>query len=106
MQSGEPVGPRPLRGPLRDEEYAGWHAAVDATGPVDDTKQAYGHAFVLLAAWTFKRLFAGSFAARAARRSLQIVDVLPLGGKQRLAVVRCYERTFVVGIGDCAGYGA
>jgi flagellar biogenesis protein FliO len=57
-------------------------------------------AFVLIAAWAFKRLFAGSFAARAARRSLQVVDVLPLGGKQRLAVVRCYERTFVVGLGD------
>lgn len=55
---------------------------------------------VLLAAWGFKRLFARSLSARAARRSLQVLDVLPLGGKQRLAVVRCYERTFVVGLGD------
>lgn len=57
-------------------------------------------ALVLVAAWGFKRLFARSIAARAARRSLQVIDVLPLGGRQRLAVVRCYERTFVVGLGD------
>lgn len=35
---------------LLDEEYDGWFAAVDATGPITDSKQAYGHAFVLLAA--------------------------------------------------------
>ncbi len=39
-----------LRGPLRDAEHGGWFAAVDATGPVDTAKQAYGHAFVVLAA--------------------------------------------------------
>ena len=38
--------------------------------------------------------------ARAARRSLQVLDVLPLGGKQRLAVVRCYDRTFLLGLGE------
>jgi mannose/cellobiose epimerase-like protein (N-acyl-D-glucosamine 2-epimerase family) len=35
---------------LRDATYDGWFAAVDASGPVADAKQAYGHAFVLLAA--------------------------------------------------------
>jgi flagellar biogenesis protein FliO len=25
---------------------------------------------------------------------------LPLGGKQRLAVVRCYDRTFALGLGE------
>ena len=55
---------------------------------------------VALAAFAFKRLFARSLAARAARRSLQVVDLLPLGGKQRVAVVRCYDRTFFVGLGD------
>jgi mannose/cellobiose epimerase-like protein (N-acyl-D-glucosamine 2-epimerase family) len=39
-----------LRGPLRDRENRGWFAAVDATGPVTPAKQAYGHAFVVLAA--------------------------------------------------------
>ena len=55
---------------------------------------------IVLGGIGFKRVFARSLSARAAKRSLQIVDVLPLGGKQRLAVVRCYERTFIVGLGD------
>jgi flagellar biogenesis protein FliO len=57
-------------------------------------------AAIAFAGYAFKRFFAKSITARAARRSLQILDVLPLGGKQRLAVVRCYDRTFVVGLGD------
>lgn len=37
-------------GPLHDPTHGGWMWAVDATGEVvDDAKQAYGHAFVLLA---------------------------------------------------------
>ncbi len=61
--AGEPSGPAPedlrdlaahgvrsLLGPLRDQEDDGWFAAVDASGPVQATKQAYGHAFVVLAA--------------------------------------------------------
>ena len=39
-----------LRGPLRDAEHGGWFAAVGPDGPTDDRKQAYGHAFVVLAA--------------------------------------------------------
>jgi sulfoquinovose isomerase len=39
-----------LRGALRDHEHGGWYAAVGPDGPVDDAKQAYGHAFVVLAA--------------------------------------------------------
>ncbi|WP_309647969.1 AGE family epimerase/isomerase [Nocardioides sp.] len=35
---------------LADEEHGGWFAAVGPGGVVDDTKQAYGHAFVVLAA--------------------------------------------------------
>jgi len=58
-RSGPPVaelrdlahhGIRSLLGPLRDPEYDGWYAAVDDSGPVDTAKQAYGHAFVVLAA--------------------------------------------------------
>ncbi len=33
----------------RDPDHGGFFWSVDAAGPVDDTKQAYGHAFVLLA---------------------------------------------------------
>ena len=43
-------GVRALSTSLRDATYGGWFAAVDGHGPVSDTKQAYGHAFVLLAA--------------------------------------------------------
>ena len=55
---------------------------------------------IMLLAWGFKKLIAGNLSARAARRNLQILDVLPMGGKQKLAVVRCYDRTFRVGLGD------
>lgn len=48
----------------------------------------------------FKKLFARTIQARAAQRHLAIVDLLPLGGKQRLAIVRCYDRTFALGLGD------
>lgn len=51
-------------------------------------------------AYGFKRLVANNLKTRAGKRSLQILDVLPLGGKQRLAVVRCYDRTFALGLGD------
>jgi mannose/cellobiose epimerase-like protein (N-acyl-D-glucosamine 2-epimerase family) len=42
-----------LRGALRDPVHGGWYAAVGADGtdePVADRKEAYGHAFVVLAA--------------------------------------------------------
>lgn len=39
-----------LTGPLRDAEHGGWFAAVRDGAPVAATKQAYGHAFVVLAA--------------------------------------------------------
>ena len=47
-----------------------------------------------------RRLLSGSLRARAAKRSLRVLDVLPLGGRKRLAVVTCYDRTFVLGLGD------
>ncbi len=83
-------------------------ALLDALAPKSvgpDLTQYFGVCvglivLVVIGGYAFKRLFAHSLSARAARRSLQIIDVLPLGGKQRLAVVRCYERTFVVGLGD------
>jgi len=55
---------------------------------------------ITLLAWGFKKLIAGNLSARAAKRNLQILDVLPMGGKQKLAVVRCYDRIFLVGLGD------
>jgi flagellar biogenesis protein FliO len=53
-----------------------------------------------LLAFGFKKLVAGAVRARAEKRSLQVLDLMPLGGKQRLAVVRCYDRTFALGLGE------
>ena len=57
-------------------------------------------ALVVGLGWVFRRVVAGSLKLRAAQRSLQVIDLLPLGGKQRLAVVRCYDRTFALGLGE------
>jgi flagellar biogenesis protein FliO len=57
-------------------------------------------AAIVALAFGFKKLFAGAMRAKAAKRHLAIVDLLPLGGKQRLAVVRCYDRTFALGLGE------
>lgn len=43
-----------LRGRLHDDEHGGWFAAVGADGPANATKEAYGHAFVILAASSAK----------------------------------------------------
>jgi sulfoquinovose isomerase len=52
-----------LHGPARDPEHGGWFWSIDdADRPVDDSKQAYGHAFVLLAAST--AVLAGWHSAR------------------------------------------
>jgi mannose/cellobiose epimerase-like protein (N-acyl-D-glucosamine 2-epimerase family) len=39
-----------LGGRFRDQEHGGWFSAVNAEGPTNDAKEAYGHAFVILAA--------------------------------------------------------
>jgi flagellar biosynthetic protein FliO len=57
-------------------------------------------AALLALAWAFRRYVASHLARRAKLRSLQVVDVLPLGGKQKLVVVRCYERSFLLGLGE------
>ena len=51
-------------------------------------------------AYLFRRFLAHRLRERASRRSLQVLDVLPLGTKQKVAVVRCYDRSFVLGVGD------
>ena len=58
-----------LSGRLHDEQFGGWYAAVGDDGPVQTTKQAYGHAFVVLAAAT------ATVADRAGARSL-LTDAL------------------------------
>lgn len=51
-------GLRALAENFHDEQNGGWYAHVNARGPVDSTKMAYAHAFVILA---------GSSAAAAGR---------------------------------------
>lgn len=51
-------------------------------------------------AYGFRRLVLGGLRGRAAERDLRVLDVLPLGGKRQLAVVRCYDRTFALGLGE------
>jgi len=74
-----------------------------ATGP-DLTRYALVCALsigaLLALAWVFRRHVAGQLRTRAARRSLQVLDVLPLAGKQKLVVVRCYDRSFLLGLGE------
>ena len=55
---------------------------------------------VIALACGFRRLAAGSLRTRASQRSLQVLDVLPLGGKRKLSVVRLYDRTFALGVGE------
>ncbi len=57
-------------------------------------------AVIALVAFGMRKLIAGSFKLRASQRSLQVIDVLNLGGRRKLAVVRCYDRTFVLGLGE------
>ncbi len=51
-------------------------------------------------AFGFRKLLLKTVKQRASQRELQVVDVLPLGGKRQLAVVRCYDRTFALGLGE------
>ena len=77
--------------------------AAGRPGP-DLTRYVLVCAILLIAlgglAWFLRRLVGGAARTSAGQRSLQVVDVLPLGGKQRVCVVRCYDRTFALGVGE------
>lgn len=53
-----------------------------------------------LGLYGLRRLVVGTQRARAEGRSLAVVDQLHLGGSKRLAIVRCYDRQLVLGLGD------
>ncbi len=55
---------------------------------------------IALLGWGAQRVFARTLKVRASQRSLQVLDVLPLGQRQRLVVVRCYDRNFLLGCGE------
>lgn len=70
-----------LRGRLRDADHGGWFWTVTAAEPVDRTKQAYGHAFVLLAASSALQAgFAASDLLEEATRVLEERFWLPSDG--------------------------
>ncbi len=48
----------------------------------------------------FRRWIGARWVARAAQRSLRVLDILPLGQRQRVAVVRCFDRTMLLGLGE------
>lgn len=67
-----------------------WMAVVVASFVVTIAAIAFG----------FRKLVSGSMRTRASKRDLRVLDVLPLGGKRQLVVVRCYDRTFALGLAE------
>ena len=79
---------------LRDPEESG----VDLTRYVFVCMLTIG--LVLVCAWLLRRFVAQGLRKRAATRSLAVMDVLPLGRRQRAVVLRCYDRAFLIGLGE------
>ncbi len=56
---------------------------------------------LILTAFGLRKLISkGGFGFKGSKRSLEIVEVLPLGSRRQVAVVRCYDRTFALGLGE------
>lgn len=87
-----------LRGVFRDTEHGGWFSAVANGEPTDDSKQAYAHAFVVLAAASATA--AGRPGAKGLLdEALEVLDQKffdPLAGMS----VDTYDRTFT----ECEQY--
>lgn len=86
-----------LTGLFHDAEHGGWFASVGATDPepVDDTKAAYGHAFVILAA-------AAAAAARRPGAAELLADALEVSLRHFWdddagMVVESWDRAFTAG---------
>lgn len=47
-----------------------------------------------------KRFAAANGRLGSDRKGLVMLDMLPLGGRRQLAIVRCYDRTFALGLGE------
>lgn len=81
-----------LQGVFRDREHGGWFAAVAGGEPVDDSKQAYAHAFVVLAASSATA--AGRPGARQLLDdALAVLDERFFDAEARMSV-DVYDRTF------------
>ena len=68
-------GVRALRRRLHDPIHGGWYAAMRGGVPTDTAKQAYGHAFVVLAA-------SSAAAAGAAGAEALLADALEVSGRR------------------------
>ena len=55
---------------------------------------------ILLLGVGMRKVTAAGWVGRGSARTLETLDVLPLGGRQKLAVVRCYDRSYLIGMGD------
>ena len=56
---------------------------------------------LILLALGLKRLVANqTFGIGRNRKGMQVVEVLSLGARRQMAVVRCYDRTFALGLGE------
>jgi len=66
-------GVRALVGPLHDQVNGGWFASVGPSGAGDASKQAYGHAFVVLAASSATRS-GNPLAGRLLDDALEVMD--------------------------------
>lgn len=86
-----------LTGLFRDTEHSGWFASVGATdpGPVDDTKAAYGHAFVILAAAAATA--AGRPGAEALLAEALEVSLAHFWDDDAGMVVESWDRAFATG---------
>lgn len=74
-------------------------------GNAPDLSMLMGVAAVLVVligglAYAFRRVVLVQLKQRASGKDLAVLEVLPLGGKRQLAVVRCYDRTFALGLGE------
>lgn len=55
---------------------------------------------LFLASFLVRRLVGTSRLTLGSRRGIQILEAASLGGSKKAVVVRCYDRTFLVGVGD------
>lgn len=55
---------------------------------------------LFLASFLVRRLAGGSRLTLNARRGIQVLEATSLGGSKRAMVVRCHDRTFLLGVGD------
>jgi len=81
-----------LSGALRDVEHGGWFSAVGADGPVNEAKEAYAHAFVVLA--TSSATAAGRPGARELLTEALRVSEERFWREDEGAVLESWDRAF------------